>query len=313
MKTSNTIRYKLEYWGLLFIVVPWYYLPRQISLALGSALGWIVAHILPIRRSVVESNLRRAFPHKSPREINKLTINTYRHFGRMIADFVRQDRYSASEMRKMVTMENRELLENAIADDSGAVLLLGHFGNWEIFGRWLGFQQDFQSVALERPQNNPFVSDFITTKRKVGNLNMMSIFESTASFLSVLQDGKVLMMLADQDARKRGAFVDFFDIPSSTPRGAAVFAHRVKAPVILVFPIMRPDKTYHFIFEELTYSGITNGNAVNYILQQYMKRLQFHVSQHPEQYFWFHRRWKTQPAKQSATDSVAPSLAGAAG
>ena len=313
MKTSKTLRYKLEYWGVLLLVVPWYYLPRRISLTLGSVLGWCVAHFFPIRRSVVESNLRRAFPHKSSTEIKSLTVKTYQHFGRIVAEFVRQDRYSAADVESMIHVENQELLDKAMEEDAGAILLLGHFGNWEIFGRWLGCQQNFASVALERPQNNPFVSEYISKKRRFGNLSIVSIFESTKTFVSILRSGKALMMLADQDARRRGTFVDFFDIPSSTPRGAAVFAHRLKTPIILAFPVMMPDSSYHVILEEFPFMASGNNDAIRKILQRYMNRLQYHVSNHPEQYFWFHRRWKTQPKKQSATDSVAPSLAGAAG
>lgn len=297
---------------MLLAVVPWYYLPRRASLALGSFLGWLVAHVIPIRREVVESNLLRAFPHKSTKEISKLAVKTYQHFGRMIAEFVRQDKYDARDLEELITVHNSELLD-LIQEDTGAVLLLGHFGNWEIFARWLACLNDHETVALERPQDNPFVSDYISKKRRYGNLSMMSIFESTSAFMSVLQSGKILMMLADQDARRRGVFVDFFDIPSSTPRGSAVFASRLKAPIILAFPIMMPDNTYEVILERMTPGTNRTNNAIRGILQQYMARLQFHVSNHPEQYFWFHRRWKTQPKKQSATDSVAPSLAGAAG
>ncbi len=309
---KTTFRHKLEYWGLLFVIVPWYYLPRSFSLALGSALGWFIAHFVPIRKAVVRENLQRAFSHKSDQEIKKLTIQTYQHFGRMIAEFVRQDRLSADQLNTLVTTENREIFDKALARNDGVVLLLGHFGNWELLGRWMG-SQDYPLVALHRPQNNPLVDSYINSKRVTSRIRMISIFESTSAFIEELEQGNILLMLADQDARKRGVFVNFFDIPSSTPRGAAVFAYRQKAPIILAFPVMNPDNSYHFIFEELTPSEMGSSQAIRYILQQYMYRLQFHVSQHPEQYFWFHRRWKTQPVKQPASDSVAPNLAGAPG
>jgi len=311
MKKTN-FHNKLEYWGLLFVVVPWYYLPRSLSIAMGSALGWFIAHVVPIRREVVEENLQRAFPEKSQKEIKKLTVRTYQHFGRILSEFVRQDRLTPEKLNSLVTTENRELLDQALAKNNGVVMLLGHFGNWELFGRWLG-DQDYPMVALHRPQNNPLVDEYINSKRLSGRLRLISIFESTGAFIDELEQGNLLMMLADQDARKRGVFVNFFDIPSSTPRGAAVFAYRQKAPIILAFPVMKPDNTYHFIFEELNPSEMGSSQAIRHILQQYMYRLQFHVSQHPEQYFWFHRRWKTQPVRQSASDSVAPNLAGAPG
>lgn len=309
---KHKFRHILEYWGVLFLIVPWYYLPRSITLYLGSTLGWFVAHFIPIRKEVVQENLRRAFPRKTDREIKKLATQTYCHFGRVFADFVKQDRYNTSDLNRMVTTESQDVLDQALEQQNGVVLLLGHFGNWEILGRWLGMN-DYPVSALHRPQNNPLVDRYINDKRRVGRVHMVSIFESISTFIAELEANNLLFMLADQDARKRGVFVNFFDIPSSTPRGAAVFAYRHKAPIILAFPIMQPDNTYHFIFEKLSPHETGSSQAIRRILQIYMHRLQFHVSQHPEQYFWFHRRWKTQPVKQPSSESVAPNLAGAPG
>jgi len=309
---SKHFRNRLEYWGLLFIAVPWYYLPRTASLALGSVLGWFAGHFVPIRRGVAESNIQRAFPRKSHKEVRKITLQMYRHFGRVVAEFVRQRRYTAADLNKFITTENQHLLDSLSRRGEGAVMLLGHFGNWELLGHWIG-AMGYHTVALQRPQENPLVDTYIQDQRIYGTLRLLSIHESTSDFLSVLHDGNILFMLADQDARQHGIFVDFFGIPSSTPRGAAVFAQKLQIPIILAFPIRQPDNTYKIIFEELEYGGRGSTTAIRNILQQYMNRLEYYVSLYPEQYFWFHRRWKTQPIKQNAADAVRPSLAGAAG
>lgn len=311
-KNIATVRDRLEYWGMLFASVPWYYLPRPLSLGLGSLFGHFVAHVLPIRREVAESNIHRAFPEKSRREVKKITVRTYSHFGKVFAELIRQDKYSPADLESMITTVNRQALDTALEQGNGVVLLLGHFGNWEILGYWLG-SMGYPVQAVNRPQNNPLVDEVVAHKRTAGGTRLLSIFESAGTFFSVLQNGEVLFILADQDAHERGIFVDFFDIPSSTPRGAAVFARKLDAPIVLAFPIRQPDNTYQFIFEELPYSGNGARNPNQTILQHYMNRLQYHVTMHPEQYFWFHRRWKTQPEKKKATDGVAPSLAGATG
>lgn len=311
-KNIGTVRDRLEYWGMLFASVPWYYLPRPLSLGLGSLFGRFVAHFLPIRRQVAESNIRRAFPEKSRREVKNITVRTYCHFGKVFADLIRQDKYSRADLESMVSTVNRQALDAALEQGNGVVLLLGHFGNWEILGHWLG-SMGYPVHAVQRPQNNPLVNEVVVHKRTAGGTRLISIFESAAAFFSVLQAGDILFILADQDAHERGIFVDFFDIPSSTPRGAAVFARKLDSPIVLAFPIRQPDNSYQLIFEELPYSANGAGNPNQTILQQYMHRLQYHVTRHPEQYFWFHRRWKTQPEKQRAADGVAPSLAGATG
>lgn len=306
----DRLRHYLEYAGVMCLTLPWYYLPRKITLTLGAWLGWNVAHLIPVRRQVVQSNLTRAFPEKSGREIRKLVIQTYRHFGKVAGEFARQDRYSSGDLQKFVVPENVDILDTSMNHGRGVVLLLGHFGNWELLAYWLG-QMGYPTVALHRPQENPLVDRLISVKRTAGNLQMLPTSESVTGMLSALDQEKILLILADQDARGSGNFVDFFNIPSSTFRGAAVFAQRRQSPIILAFPVIQSDHTYRFIFEELRYSGNGNQDSVQQILQQYMYRLQHHVRQHPEQYFWFHRRWKTQPKKQEASETTAPRWIGA--
>lgn len=304
------IRHRLEYIGFLLLAFPFYFLPRSISLLLGKALGLFISYLIPIRRKVVQSNLSRAFPEKSKKDIKKLTIKTYKHFGSFVAEFSRQDKYPRHEIQHIITTHNKHLLDEAVQDENGVILLIGHFGNWELLGRWLGVM-DYPLRAIQQPQENPLVDKYIQQKRVTGKTEVISKYASISSFIRSLQDGGVLLIAADQDARSNGIFVDFFGIPSSTARGAAVFAHKLKSPVLFCFPIKNEDNTYTFIFEKLELHTTGTSQAIYSILQQYMNRLEFYVSQYPEQYFWFHRRWKTKPQKQDASDSIAPSLAGA--
>jgi KDO2-lipid IV(A) lauroyltransferase len=292
------------------LAFPFYYLPRSISLALGNTLGLFIAYFIPIRRKVVSSNLTRAFPEKSKKEIRKLTVETYKHFGSFVSEFSRQDKYSTDELNNLIHTKNKHLLNESVEDNNGVILLIGHFGNWELLGRWLGVM-NYPLRAIQQPQENPLVDRYIQQKRVTGKTKVISKYASISSFIQSLQNGGVLLIAADQDARSNGIFVDFFGIPSSTARGAAVFAHKLKSPVLFCFPIKNSNNTYTFIFEKLELHSTGTSQAIYSILQQYMNRLEFYVTQYPEQYFWFHRRWKTQPQKQDASDSIAPSLAGA--
>jgi len=308
---ADSVRHRLEFLGVLILALPFYLLPRRPAIFFGNVLGWCVAHFLPIRRQVVRENLSRAFPEKTPREIRTLTTRTYMHFGKVAAEFARQDRYTPVNLGQFVRTENRDILDQAIDQQQGVVLLLGHFGNWELFAYWLGVS-GYTPHAIHRTQENPLVDGFISAKRKSAQLRMIPSSDSVRGMLSALDEGNLLMILADQDARGKGTFVDFFDIPSSTFRGAAVFAQRQQCPIILAFPILEQDGTYRFIFEELQYHINSSQESVQYILQQYMSRLQYYVKQYPEQYFWFHRRWKTQPIKKkNSSKSAAPGWIGA--
>jgi KDO2-lipid IV(A) lauroyltransferase len=104
--------------------------------------------------------------------------------------------------------------------------------------------------------------------------------------------------LADQAGLHiASTFVPFFGRPAKTPRGPAVFALRLGAPVFFGVALRKPNGRYRIVAEELPLpdSGDIDRD-VEELLRAYSRRLEHYVREAPEQYFWQHRRWKRQPA-----------------
>ena len=106
-----------------------------------------------------------------------------------------------------------------------------------------------------------------------------------------LTDGKLLTLGSDQDARKRGVFVNFFGIPSSTPKGTALFHLKTGAPIVFG-ACFEYDEEYFLKFEPVS---VDKKDDIISITQKYTTILEKRIRQHPEQYFWWHQRWKTKP------------------
>ena len=106
---------------------------------------------------------------------------------------------------------------------------------------------------------------------------------------AALNNNEILVLLSDQDARDKGKKVNFFDIPSSTPSGAAILHKRMGSPIIF-FAITKINDEYFVEFKEINAS---NALSIDEIVQEYTSCLEAAVTQRPEQYFWFHKRWKT--------------------
>jgi KDO2-lipid IV(A) lauroyltransferase len=90
-------------------------------------------------------------------------------------------------------------------------------------------------------------------------------------------------------------WVPFFGRYAKTPRGPAVFALRLKAPVLFVAPLRKPDGRFTLVIEEVPIRETGDRNAdVDRIVAEYTAVLERWVRRYPEQYFWHHRRWKHQ-------------------
>ena len=105
----------------------------------------------------------------------------------------------------------------------------------------------------------------------------------------VLAQNRILGLVSDQDAKQRGVFVDFFGVPASTPKGAALFHLKSQAPIMLGACVQTGFQRYRI---ELVPVIASNQNVKD-ITQAYTTLLEKFIRQFPEQYFWFHRRWKT--------------------
>jgi KDO2-lipid IV(A) lauroyltransferase len=110
------------------------------------------------------------------------------------------------------------------------------------------------------------------------------------------REGHGVAMLVDQGAvGLASSWVPFFGRFAKTPRGPAVFALRLQAPVVFAVAIRQPGGRYVMHFEEVPVSPTGDREAdVEQIVRDYTGTLERWIRRYPEQYFWHHRRWKHQ-------------------
>ena len=108
---------------------------------------------------------------------------------------------------------------------------------------------------------------------------------------NVLSSNGILGLVSDQDAKKTGIFIKFFGKKASTSKGAALFHINTNAPIIVALCNQLNYKKYNINFKPITLENKTVKN----ITQKYTKVLESQIIKYPEQYFWFHKRWKTKP------------------
>ena len=110
-----------------------------------------------------------------------------------------------------------------------------------------------------------------------------------------LRSGKMLGILIDQGtSRYEGVTVNFFGKKALTTPGAAILARRYHCPVVPGFCIRDKDGTLTLVLKPAL-SLVTSDDSQKDILvntQLMSDAIEAAVKEYPDQWLWFHKRWK---------------------
>lgn len=270
-------------------------LPPKIALYVGRRLGDIAFYVLRIRRNVVMKNLKLAFPGKDFNEIAGIARQSYENFAMSMIELLSFPKLSDKSFRENFEFEGSEYLDDFLARKKGAVLVGGHFGSWELLGAAVckyGYPMD----VLILKQHNNLVDAVLNSYRKSMGVGVIHVKFALKWGLKAIRKGRFLAALIDQDAGRRdGIFVNFFGRPAATAPGPAVFAIRTNVPIAMVFCIRQPSYIKHKA-KVVPVDFKETGNYekdVGMLTLRYTQILEEFIKEYPNQWFWFHKRWKT--------------------
>ncbi len=289
-----TLLHRIEYALIRTVIFFAGLLPVRCALALGACLGWISWSVLGVRKKIVMMNLLQAFPDKPLRELDRIGLHSYMNSGRFMLEFARQDRMGEDYIAKHVIVDDPETLD-ALKALSGAIIITGHFGNWELFGVVCRYKLGDVAFLVGR-QSNGLVDAYINRMRSIHGIELYNRRSAVKGVLKSMKRAGYVCWLSDQDAGDSGVIIDFFGYPASTPRGAAAFSVKLGVPVVpavLVREGKGPD--HRLVIGKPVYPdrNLSPEEAEKEVTQKYTTQLERMIIRNPELYWWAHRRWKT--------------------
>ena len=254
---------------------------------LAIRLASISYHYIPKRKGMVINNLKRAFPDWTSGKIEYFVKRIFQFFmHNMIQFFAFPKSWDGIE----IDVKRENILHEAMNKNKGCILISAHFGVWELFVKWMG-ETNYRFTGVALRQKNRGANKFFQEQREMSGVEHIFRKEPIEKMESVLIGNGILALVSDQDARSKGIFVNFFGIPASTPKGAALFFKKLRSPIIFGVCVEIGFQKYEIQFE--TVKPISDNIAD--ITQAFTSIIEEKVRKYPEQYFWFHRRWKTKP------------------
>jgi KDO2-lipid IV(A) lauroyltransferase len=278
-------------------------LPRRACLAFGGSLGTLLYLADGRHRRLALSNLDRAFGGSLslPRR-RRIALSSFRHFGRMIADDLKWAHFSAARRLALLHVEGAEHIRRALDGGRGVLLFSAHLGNWEVASAAISRMGKLNVVA--RPLDNRLAETELGRFREGLGASVISKFQAAKPILQALHRNEMVALLIDQNVlRSQGVFVDFFGLPAATTPALAAFHLRSGSPLIPVF--CHPDAGLSYRVKigpplEVLPSGNWSRDVLQ-ITSRCTKMIEAEIRDNPDQWFWFHHRWKTRPEGESAS------------
>lgn len=279
--------HKITYHFLSFISNLVTKLSLRTQIIISQNIASVLYHYIPKRKNVAIKNIQTAFPKCSDIWVANTLKKCYKFFAYNFIQFLALPKSTDSIK---IQINGQTALDNAIEQGKGVILISSHFGPWEILGHWLGVN-NYQLRGVAHKQKNKGANRFFEEKRQLSGIKHIYRKVGMDVFYNILEEKKILGLVSDQDAKNKGIFINFFNKPASTHKGAAIFHLNTNAPMIYGICIQTGFQEYKIELIPIT----SVKNTIEDIIQEYTLTLERIIQKYPEQYFWFHNRWKTNP------------------
>ena len=290
----------LEYSAAKSVLTGLGMLPWRAAIATGRAMGHVFYLFAGDLRRTAAINLKLAFPEKTDEERNVLVRECFASLGRLLGLFSQFGKRSQEELRNMIEPSGFEHLDAAKKTYGNRIILLtAHLGAWELTSfafSFLGYPMTIPVRRIDNPRIEQLVDRYRTgfgnttlDKLTAGRL-MLKILRSGNRHIGLLPDLNTL----DDEA----IFIDFFAVPAATNFVIAKLALRTNAPLMPVFAPWSEEKKKYLLIVTPPLVPESTGDEeadIRRLTTNLALRIEDQIRQHPGQWLWVHKRWKTRP------------------
>ncbi len=243
----------------------------------------------------------------SVEEYRALANRVFRHVGESVGELLLWKRFlrhresilkrgvETGQRQEKIISEGADIIEDLRRSGVGAVGLSGHLGSFELLAAYLA-ECGLKCSVIGRSPNYPLLEKVIREFRQAFGVEIIwsDAADAPRQMVRAVRSGRVICALIDQDTKWKSDFSPFFGLEAASPAGPIQLAMRYELPIFTSF-IVRTSPMSHLVTTETVPYCATDPEAKSKILRIYNDRLENLIRLHPEQYIWWHRRWRRRP------------------
>jgi Kdo2-lipid IVA lauroyltransferase/acyltransferase len=262
---------------------------------LGKILGTVVFLADRRHRRIVQRNLRFIYPQWSPEEVQSVSRRVFQNVGMTFFEILQMRSFTCEEVLRKVRIRGKENLLSATQNPKGAIFISAHLGNWEMSQIYAACLLKTPPVLVARKIQPDFLDTWVTRFRTRFGSIMLDKGGALPRMARALRRGALVGLLIDQGTlRSEGVEVEFLGKTATTTPAAALLARRFGSPVLPAYCIREEDGGLTmFIEPPLPLAKSEDRRAdIRENTQRMNDALERAIRAYPDQWFWFHKRWK---------------------
>ena len=278
-------------------------LPLRVSLGLG----WLIAHLffhgLRYRTDKALSRIEEVFGDRfTPKERRQIAWISFRNICFNAVEAARFGKLTPEKLQQMPLYEQMKQVQHYHKQNGPLIFTTAHMGNWDLAG--VAAKLDGMPIfSIARRQKNPLTDQLLNDMRNATGMEvLLNDSRILQNVVKKLKKGAVLAILPDVRSATKALPIDFLGGTANLGPGTALFAQMAKCPIVPLV-VIRKGWTQH---EAKVFPPILpNPDADKAedrlrIMQEVLALFDAQIREHPEQYFWFNKRWVLDPIKPQA-------------
>lgn len=266
-------------------------IPFRILYLKSDFLYFFLYRIYEYRKSVVNENLKNAFPKLNDKKLNLIMRRSYKNFCDVLLENLKLLTISKAQLRKRVKLINREILQDLKKKNKGAILIGAHYNNWEWMALAISDYAQQEVYSVYKPLSNQAIDKLMLKARSRFGAQIVPMAAFPKSVLKNKGKSTINIMLADQSPHK--SKVDFYCnfLNQDTPVYLGAEKLMKAADLELLFVEVHRVKRgyYEMKIVSLADKPLNDVGATTLLHVNHLEKV---INDNPENWLWSHRRWK---------------------
>jgi KDO2-lipid IV(A) lauroyltransferase len=268
---------------------------KPLLYALADGVRWVNKK----HRRIIRIHLDLAYGQSmDAAEKERILKACYRNLALNGVDFIRNQNSTKEEILTKVTFVNEGILDEALAQGRTLVFQTAHYGNWELVSLALAAKYGPLS-GIGRPLDSPAMNEIVRSNREQLDIELIDKRGAMRPMLKAAKAGRNLGLLVDQSTGAReGVLVDFFGKKVRHTPAASIVARRVDGLIVPVFMTTTDHQHFTLTFYPPIEVAKTEDMEKDILkaTQAQARVTEEAIRAKPDEWFWFHRRWKCEHA-----------------